>query len=82
MEELIAFHIYRTERFFVSGRALVAHFLRQKNIEAYQLLVMDESTAESWMRCYSAETAKDFSEKKGVELEKYIFDILNGLCEK
>ena len=78
MTDLIAFEIYRTEEISVSGRQLVARFLRRKDHEAYELLLSDEITGEVWKAGYSAETARDFAKQNSEALEQHVYEILKG----
>lgn len=78
MTDLIAFDIYRTENFLIDGRQLIARVLRRKDLEAYELLVSDESTGEVWKCGYSAETARDFAKQTDDDLERHVYAILKS----
>jgi len=78
MTSLIAFDIYRTEAVKVSGKQLVARFLRRKDQEAYELHITDESTGQVWKCGYSAETARDFSQQTGEQLVQHVYEILKS----
>ena len=78
MTTLIAFDIYRTENITIAGRNLTARFLRQKDQEAYELLVSDDATGEIWKCGYSAETARDFATQTGDQLEQHVYGILKS----
>lgn len=78
MSEIIAFEIYRVESLTINGENFVVYFTKKKDSAEYKLIALNEDRTTCLQRTYWAETADDFTHKKGGKLEKAVYNILNG----
>jgi hypothetical protein len=78
MNGLIAFEICKTEKIDVDGKSFIAHILRMKDRELYELLVVDEQGEVSWRCSFEEEAAKDFMTQTGEELAGHVATIMKG----
>ncbi|ASK93284.1 hypothetical protein KWH04_24035 [Xanthomonas campestris pv. trichodesmae] len=78
MSGLIAFEICKTEKINVDGKNFIAHLLRRKDHELYELLVVDEQDKVSWRCSFEDEAAKDFMTQTGEKLAGHVAKIMKG----